>query len=132
MAFSVELPKPSDSPEEQWRKLSTIVDTLGGEEYFNFKRYLTDNKNATVGRFQETLAAQLLRDEMAKNPTLDFEHARRQLAARLEYDALSRTNLYKLIDAGLVLINRDDLKKYKPKKNPAEKRGRPRKNLVTV
>lgn len=122
MAFSLELPTPNDNPDDQWAKLQAFADAFGVEEYFNFKRLITDNKNGVVGRFQEALAAQMLRDEMANDPTLDFEQARRQLAARLGYNELTRTNLYKLIEAGLVLINRGDLKKYKPKKDKPKKR----------
>lgn len=116
MAFSIELPTPNDPPEVQREKLDKMADTFGTEEFFNFKRYLTDNKNTEVSRFHEQQAARLLRKEMADDPTISFDQARRRLAHRLGYKELTRTNFYKLINAGLVLINSQSLKRRKGKK----------------
>lgn len=127
-----ELPTAQDTPEEQRRKLDAMAEVYGRKTVFNFKRLITDNKNPVPGRFQEEQAAIMLREVMAGDPTLNFEEARRKLAKDLGYKDLARTNLYKLIDAGLPIINGQPLKKYRPKKNPDERRGRPRKHFITV
>ncbi|MFD6694979.1 hypothetical protein [Micromonospora aurantiaca (nom. illeg.)] len=42
---------------------------------------------------------------MKQNPALDYEEARRELAKKLGYKPDTRTNLYKLIEAGEDLLN---------------------------
>ncbi|MFG1872100.1 hypothetical protein [Micromonospora arborensis] len=79
-----------------------LVELFGEEEVFRFIGYVRDHKGTVtaVTETRQTLAAGMLHDLMRDNPVLDYEHARRELAKKLGYNETTRTNLYKLIEAG--------------------------------
>ncbi|MGC4886648.1 hypothetical protein [Micromonospora sp. DT227] len=83
-----------------------LVDLFGEEEVFRFIGYIRDHKGTVtaVSEARQRLAASMLRDLM-KEQALDYEEARRELAKKLGYKPDTRTNLYKLIEAGEDLLN---------------------------
>lgn len=83
-----------------------LVDLFGEEEVFHFIGYVRDHKGTitAVSEARQRLAASMLHDLMKQNPALDYEEARRELAKKLGYKPDTRTNLYKLIEAGEDLL----------------------------
>ncbi|WP_047891737.1 hypothetical protein [Micromonospora sp. RV43] len=83
-----------------------LVDLFGEEEVFRFIGYVRDHKGTitAVSEARQRLAASMLHDLMKENQALDYEQARRELAKKLGYKPDTRTNLYKLIEAGEDLL----------------------------